>query len=339
MVTFGLVAELLLQVLMPILYRPRITKIEPEVGWSHRPSVSVASAVEGHAFRESYNSHGYRSPEHTLAKPAGVRRVAVLGDSFVDGSEVGDEELLTWRLQQALPGVEVINLGVYGYSTAQEAITLERTAFAFEPDLVVLLTVPNDFPGNGSNFDFFGPAPRFVLDGDSLRYESTSSPAARAAFRATNLPVPGMAFLHEHSLVYYVLNQFIYRRFIARRIQALMDAQKAALGPAERAEVYRRLVRRMKRLCDERGVGFLVAFGYERPHLRQGQPSPNAGLVRQLEADGILTADLYTALRDAELSGDSSYYYRENIHWNVRGHQLVADLLRAEIEPRLREPR
>jgi hypothetical protein len=115
-----------------------------------------------------------------------------------------------------------------------------------------------------------------------------------------------------------------------------MDALKAAFSPEQRVEVYRRLVRRMKRLCDERGVEFLVVFGYERPHLRAGQRSPNADLVRQLEADGIATADLYVALRDAEIAADTSYYYRENIHWNVRGHQLVADLLATQIEPRLR---
>jgi hypothetical protein len=261
----------------------------------------------------------------------------MLGDSFVDGSEVGDEELFTWHLQRDMPGVEVVNLGVYGYSTAQEAIALERVALRYDPDLVVMLTIPNDFYGNAVNLSFFGPAPRFVMDGDSLRLETTRSPAATEAFEATNMPAPGRAFLHEHSLVYYFLNHLVYQPLIAGRTQRLLDEQGKSLTRDEQAELYRRIVRRMKRLCDERGVGLVVVFGYEQSALRADAPSPNAGVIRMLEADGVETFDLYESLRAAELSGEPSIYYREDIHWNVRGHRLVADLLRPRIDEWLRD--
>jgi hypothetical protein len=337
LVVFTLLLELALQFVMPLVYRPRFTKVDSALGWYHNASVETNSVLEGHEFHESYNSHGYRSPEHGWTKPAGTARVAMLGDSFVDGSEVGDEELFTWHLQQAMSGVEVINLGVYGYSTAQQAIALERVALRYDPDLVVLLTIPNDFYGNAVNLSFFGPAPRFVLDGDSLRLESTRSPAATEAFEATNLPAPGRAFLHEHSLVYYFLNHLIYQPLIAGRTQRLLDEQSKALSKADQIELYHRIVRRMKRLCDARGVGFAVVFGYEQSALRPGAPSPNAEVIARLEADGIATFDLYDTLRQAEASGQPTIYYREDIHWNVRGHRLVADVLQPRIEGWLRD--
>ena len=330
-------AELTLQLVMPIVYRPRITKIDPLVGWYHRPSVSTVSVLEGHKYRESYNTHGYRAPEHSYDRASGFRRIVFLGDSFVDGSEVGDEELFTWHLQQDLPQADVINLGVYAYSTAQETITLEHVGVRYHPDLVVLLTISNDFPGNAVNLSYFGPSPRFLLDKDSLRFEGTTSRPARAAFRASNLPAPAMSFLHEHSLVYYFLNHFIYQRLISQRIEALLNEQIRALTRAEQVELYRRLVSRMRRLCDDRGVGFLVVFGYARSELQPDRDSPNTDVLRALAADGVPTIDLYDALRDAELSPGPSLYYRENIHWNARGHRFVADALRPTLESWLRD--
>jgi hypothetical protein len=336
LVILTLVLELLLQFVMPLVYRPRFTRVDPVLGWYHNASVETNSVLEGHEFHESYNSHGYRSPEHALAKPAGVSRVVILGDSFVDGSEVGDEELFTWHLQQSMPGVEVVNLGVYGYSTAQEAIALEHVAMRYDPDLVVMVTIPNDFYGNGVNLSYFGPAPRFVLDGDSIRLESTRSATATEAFEATNLPAPARAFLHEHSLVYYFLNHLVYQPLIAARIQKRLDEQSKALSGSQQVELYRRIVRRMKRLCDERRVGFAVVFGYEVSALRADAPSPNAGVIELLKADGIETFDLYDTLRAAEHSDEPSIYYREDIHWNVQGHRVVAEALRARIEEWLR---
>ena len=53
-----------------------------------RPSVSI----EFHGAPFSTNSLGLRDPETTLAKPAGVTRIAMLGSSHVAGESVGDAE-------------------------------------------------------------------------------------------------------------------------------------------------------------------------------------------------------------------------------------------------------
>jgi len=122
------ITEISLQFVVPILYRPRVTRVDPVLGWYHNPSVSVAGELEGYAFRVSYNAHGYRVPEHSLTNKSGRPRVVILGDSFVEGSEVDDRDVFTYHLQQDMPGVEFINLGVYGYSTAQELCFLVWTA-------------------------------------------------------------------------------------------------------------------------------------------------------------------------------------------------------------------
>jgi hypothetical protein len=92
------------------------------------------------------NSLGYRDIEHPRAKPSGVFRIAVLGDSFTEARQV-DLGYTFWKLLEtkletacALAGrkVEAMSFGIGGYGTSQELITLEKDVLGFSPDLVLL---------------------------------------------------------------------------------------------------------------------------------------------------------------------------------------------------------
>lgn len=98
------------------------------------------------------NSQGYRDRERTLEKPAGARRVVLIGDSVVVGQGLPPEAsfgpLLEERLNHHFAGsggpVEVILLGQSGYSTIQELYLLEHEAPRYAPDLVLWFYVLND---------------------------------------------------------------------------------------------------------------------------------------------------------------------------------------------------
>lgn len=94
------------------------------------------------------NSQGYPDAEHTLAKPDGVFRIVVIGDSIAAGQGVERPErfasLLAASLNRTDRPVEVITLARPGYSTAQELVILEKEAFAYRPDLVIWAYCLND---------------------------------------------------------------------------------------------------------------------------------------------------------------------------------------------------
>jgi len=78
----------------------------------------------------------------------GVPRILMLGDSYTFGWAVSEQDALPEQLGRLLsePGrdVEVINGGVPGYNTEQEAVLLEHLLPAVQPDIVVLGFVMND---------------------------------------------------------------------------------------------------------------------------------------------------------------------------------------------------
>jgi lysophospholipase L1-like esterase len=85
-----------------------------------------------------------------LVKPAGVRRIVMLGDSITFGNSVAWNETFSYVLQQLLNGqagkttYEVLNLGVSGYNTTQELATLRDLGLKFSPDLIILNVCLND---------------------------------------------------------------------------------------------------------------------------------------------------------------------------------------------------
>lgn len=104
---------------------------DPDVGYRLRP---------GHRWGPIHvNAQGLRDVERPVAKPEGRRRVVVVGDSFAFGPQIEIEQVFPRQLERLLgAGVEVVNGGVPGYSTARERKWFERYGLAYQPDAVVL---------------------------------------------------------------------------------------------------------------------------------------------------------------------------------------------------------
>ncbi len=92
--------------------------------------------------RRPINRQGYRDLEHPRLKPAGVRRVLFLGDSFTWGASVLFEDTYPQRVERGLnrrgEAWEAINLAEPGNNTVQEAARLDAEGFDYSPDVVVL---------------------------------------------------------------------------------------------------------------------------------------------------------------------------------------------------------
>jgi lysophospholipase L1-like esterase len=125
----------------------------------------------------SINSDGWRDIERPKAKPPGVVRIAVLGDSFIEAIQVARQDTFPARLQEELASceafgnrpVEVLNFGVSSYGTAQELLTLRRRASEYSPDVVVLAFLPsNDVRNNSSTLEDWKARPFFELKGGEL---------------------------------------------------------------------------------------------------------------------------------------------------------------------------
>ncbi len=98
-------------------------------------------------YRVRTDSLGYRGEPLPRVKPAGERRVVMIGDSFTFGDMVADEATLPAQLEKSLRQrcgpIRVINAGVSGTTILGQDTMAER-ALAIQPDVVVLTYYEND---------------------------------------------------------------------------------------------------------------------------------------------------------------------------------------------------
>ncbi len=117
----------------------------PQLGYVHPVSVSYWLGRN----RVELNSHGLRDEEVPYPKPPGERRILVLGDSVTFGWGVSQGETFSDRMEPLLRARtgerwQVVNAGVNGYNSEQEAIYLQTEGMRYKPDIVLLVYVHND---------------------------------------------------------------------------------------------------------------------------------------------------------------------------------------------------
>lgn len=181
------------------------SQFDPVLGWRNRPGTSVRYRRRDYQATVAINSLGFRDVEHPPTKGAGTTRVLALGDSFVEGYTVEIEESVTRRtealgLAAGCP-VEVVNAGVHGYSTDQEALWYVREAEPLGADVVLVFAYYNDVLNN-IRVNYWGsPKPLTrVVEGRIVPVNVPLPGASRAeepgAVRAREAPaVAGSAFL------------------------------------------------------------------------------------------------------------------------------------------------
>ena len=145
---------------------PRMMLLDKTLGWKHAANVSKPFVNEfGETTLTVQNEYGHRGKTYPLIKTIGKYRILVLGDSFTEAVQVGEEDLFTSQLEAAHPRFEVLNAGVGGYGTVQEYLYLAREGLKFNPDLVLIMVFENDLSDNClSHYPGFGPRPYAVLD-------------------------------------------------------------------------------------------------------------------------------------------------------------------------------
>jgi len=108
-----------------------------------------------YANRFVWNSKGYFDHDYDVERPESVRRVVVIGDSYVEAIQVPlartfhkivEAELNRGVAGSALqPRMEVIALGNSGTGQAEHLRVLKEQAVRYKPDLILLMLCSNDF--------------------------------------------------------------------------------------------------------------------------------------------------------------------------------------------------
>ena len=130
---------------------------DPELVYAPRAGASVEMPYGTAAF----DARGLR-PTVSPVRPTGrARTVGLLGDSLVWGELLGPHQTLPAYLQNALgPDHRVLNAGVTGFDTTQEAAWYRRAVRPLHPEVVVVVFCLNDLLVQSGPFQQHATAPQ-----------------------------------------------------------------------------------------------------------------------------------------------------------------------------------
>jgi hypothetical protein len=167
----------------PVIWQPH-----PLFGWWHIPHSGGIFRSDFNEFEAEVriNARGLRDQEIGYDNPDDALRVLSLADSFGEALQVNLADTYHKQLQSRLAAsldrpVQVLNVGVGGWGTDQEAIFYLAEGFRYEPELVLLaFFVRNDVVNNYSSLElarnggsqqkeFFSLAPTGQLIPPSLK--------------------------------------------------------------------------------------------------------------------------------------------------------------------------
>jgi hypothetical protein len=299
----------------------------------------------------SFNSAGMRDREHSLEKPAGVFRILVLGDSFMEALQVPFEQSFPSLLERELAGpagrrVEVVNASVSGWGTDDELQYLTRYGLRWNPDLIlVAVTLHNDISDNLRE--------RFhTIRGGALVHQ----PGEDATFLQYKV-VQLKSFLAARSQAFQLLSRARFSRQMRQEASQLGSHVTALLSPttdphiARGVELTELLLARMQALASAQGsrvVLVLLPLGVqlsdakfgELARAATGSPTgldlgkPQRLVMGAADRTRIPAIDLLPGFRAWTAGGGQALFLERDGHWNAQGHRLAVGIVVREMMAR-----
>jgi len=296
------------------------------------------------------NAQGWNSGigDYSRERRPGVARVAMVGDSFVEGLHVANTASLAEVLGRTITAdrrpTEVHRFAISGAPLSQYVHMVEREVLGYRPDWIVVVVIHNDFD---ESF-------RFVQG----RYTSSFMKFKVADGKVVTEipPTPwrpdALEFLRQTATARFLLYRWQVRPqalvdfFLpapaqaASRIAAWVEIDRILALRREVEAVADHSVTRLAALSRGIGARLLLVMDSDRPAIESGSAdSPAHELNRILAAaaarHGVEFLDLHPVFAAHWAMHRRRFEFNVDGHWNELGHSIVA----AAIAERIREAR
>lgn len=291
------------------------------LGWTATPNTTKVHRSDYYGFDVVYriNDQRFRGEPHEKAKPPGVTRIVILGDSNGFGWGIPEGRQFAALVESGIQNAQVINLSLSGYGTDQEYLRFVREGVSLQPDVVILQLTPNDF--EEIQYPFFNqkPKPQFVVnDGGALTLVNVPvrayGPKAEEFF-GNSIPLPFREWFGWHSYAYNYLNEKYYTVKSRFRTTGTAAAQVQPIFSPRSFMLFNAIVRELQHRLDEASAKGLIVYAAKEIHNNRAQ----------LQV-GLPVVDVYESFVAAQARGEEPWF-KDGYHFNQVGHRIVADAL------------
>jgi hypothetical protein len=299
------------------------------------------------AYVQRVNHLGFRGRETTVEKPAGTRRILMLGDSFTMGKGVQDNEtfsvLIERQLQPVLAScgggaVEVLNGGVDSYAPILSYLQFTRELARLSPDLVV------------ENFDNSDLIQEAAYRQQAVRNASGDIIAVPQVWQNSAYE-RFLSWTSRHLFLTRVVLVYVNRAMDNRQLSVRRVVNEAGRehfahtleGDVDRTAQWRDVfdsILHIKNKADAIHASFLLST-YPWAHqlgdvgwvpgryafMRKGERTTNVTRDTMRKYSATLGIDLFEALPvfQQHYPGSEPLYFNDDPHWTAAGQRIMAE--------------
>lgn len=291
------------------IYSVNNTQYTEGIGKTMRPNLQYIYFNEGFAMGKT-SAYGYFGKEYPKEKNKAITRIALLGDSFVEGIQLLDRNHFATLIEDKLNDknkVEVLNFGRSEFGLGNMYAYDKLFVDQFNPDFILY------FLNNGNLENDYQDAllPKTLLQNDSLVFNSFTSAFDLKKYKTAN------RFLKKSALLSMVNNGKRYlNESNFRRILNLPEQNSTKAIISERNIKLSQLSKRILDKLDKNRV-ILVWCSTEL--------IPNA-LLKYSDLLDIKLIDLSQPLDSMVKKGSNPRYWKitnKYGHWNHDAHEVI----------------
>lgn len=275
--------------------------------------------LQGH--RYDINRDGFRSPNYRHEKPANTFRIVVIDACDGEGYGVDYDKGFVSKLEQKLNLIklgqrhfEIVNCSVAGYKISNQLSALQMALTSYKPDLILFHLIPTWLSDKRINH-----------------------------YRYKTKPVNWVDVVGQSRYRFYVNTLFVCSAFTKIRGQIVPTIREWLHVPAKKDSKKEQAyinqwswtLQTLKQLCQETPVTIYMFRTLTEPPTASSLHHWQRSKIKELAAAsnvGVLDAyDLDTG------PPDDLVIYPGEIHFNAKGHSLLADRLIKSLEPIITE--
>jgi hypothetical protein len=285
---------------------------------------------------------GFRDLEREPVKPKGTRRVAMLGDSYIEAVQVPLELTAAQLLERKLNAVdadsrwEVMNFGISNYGIGQYLLAWEQYASNLGPDYVAIFVAKMHMRRTVDRYEIgafkatqsskLWVRPTFALEGDRLIREPAQD---FERFEAAQQTLVENTFNGDRSrrrtmlVTGYYLRDALQRLNAARTRKAPERKGGSSEADAEQLAISLKIIEELGRNVERAGGRLIIVDVSEY----LGRDVEVAAALEQLSRDKRFGyVPLSRQLNQANKSGIATRWPRDG-HFNEAGNEILARAL------------
>ncbi len=303
---------------------------QPKFGVWHDPHSSFHHASPDYNLTYQANAYGMRDKARD-PKSKGKKRIAIVGDSFVEGWGVASTNRMSDRLEQ-MTGLEHLNFGTSGsFGPTQYLMLYSHLVKTFDHDALIIAILPdNDFLDD--DYDYGR-----IMHADRIRpYFTGTKPDFKLTLTTPQLPAPSSKLIEQILLnLTYTGNLIKHFKSLSRHQQTTLPANYAGYFDYTPAQWNRleKVLQEFRRAAPTLPILVLTIpcdTDIQRADKLGAAPLPGQlqDLCRTLKMQYL---DLMPAIL-ATPGGWQSCYLKTDRHWNARGNEIAAREIRKTAE-------